>query len=78
VHAYAHASVFLEKNVQQRLAVSIEDAVTASGLGRSKVYEEIRDGRLVARKVGKRTLILMTDLQAWLEAFPKIAPKQQG
>ena len=64
--------------MQEPLAVSIEGAIKASGLGRSKIYDEIRDGRLLARKVGKRTLILMTDLKAWLAAFPTITPKQQG
>jgi excisionase family DNA binding protein len=64
--------------VQEPLAISIEDVTKASGLGRSKVYEEIRDGRLLARKVGKRTLILMADLKAWLEAFPPITPNQAG
>ena len=64
--------------MQERFAVSIEEAAEASGLGRSKLYEEIRDGRLIARKAGRRTLILMTDLKAWLTAFPAVSQKQKG
>ena len=54
-----------------RLAYGIEEAAKVSGVGRSKVYEEIGAGRLIARKVGKRTIILAGDLNAWLKALPR-------
>jgi hypothetical protein len=38
------------------LAYSIEHAAKLSGLGRTRLYQEISDGRLEARKAGKRTL----------------------
>lgn len=60
------------------LAYSIADAVKVSGLGRSALYEEIREGRLVARKARGRTLILRADLEAWLAALPKgTAPQKE-
>ena len=52
------------------LAYTVEDALAASGIGRTKFYEEIAAGRLKARKVGTRTLVLAPDLAAWLEALP--------
>ena len=55
-----------------RLAYSVDDVVRVSGLGRSKVYEEINSGCLVARKAGKRTLVLAADLDAWLNGLPKM------
>jgi len=45
-----------------------------SGLGRSFVYEEIRGGRLPARKYGRLTRILIADYRRWLEAAPAIEP----
>jgi excisionase family DNA binding protein len=39
------------------LAYSIKDAVQVSGIGRSRIYELIRDGQLEMRKVGHRSLI---------------------
>jgi excisionase family DNA binding protein len=54
----------------QRMGWSIIDAARTANVGRSTVYEEIRAGRLVARKMGRRTIILDCDLQAWLSTLP--------
>lgn len=51
-----------------RLAYGIKQAVDATGLGRSKIYQEISEGRLPTFKVGSRTLIAADDLAAWLES----------
>lgn len=40
-----------------RLAYSIDSFAEASDIGRTSVYEAIRDGRLKAVKCGTRTLI---------------------
>ncbi len=48
------------------LAVSIPDAARSSGVGRSTIYAEISKGNLKFRKVGRRTIIAMDDLRAWL------------
>ncbi|MGV7030676.1 helix-turn-helix domain-containing protein [Methylobacterium symbioticum] len=54
------------------LSYSVAEAVGASGVGRSFLYEQIKSGRLKARKLGRRTLILAEDLQSWLAALPTI------
>lgn len=54
------------------LSYSVAEAVEASGVGRSFLYEQIKSGRLKARKLGRRTLILAEDMQSWLAALPKI------
>jgi hypothetical protein len=38
--------------------------------GKTKVYEEIKEGRLRARKLGKKTVVLGDDLREYLEALP--------
>ena len=53
-----------------RLAYTVKQATTALGIGRTLIYAEIRDGRLHARKIGRRTVILREDLRNWLEAQP--------
>ena len=42
-------------------ALSIADVCRESGLGRTLIFSEIRAGKLVARKCGRRTLILKED-----------------
>jgi excisionase family DNA binding protein len=56
----------------QRMGWSIVDAARSANVGRSTVYEEIKAGRLVARKMGRRTIILDQDLQAWLSTLPTL------
>ena len=54
----------------ERFAYSIEEVTKVTGLGRSYIYEEIRDGRLRIRKAGRRSLVLPDDLKAWLASLP--------
>jgi len=53
------------------LAVSVEDAARVVGYSRSGVYELISSGDLKAFKLGRRRLILMTELKAWIERAAK-------
>ena len=52
-----------------KLAYGISDAVQATSVGRSLLYEEIKAGRLKTFKVGTRTLISAENLSAWLAAY---------
>jgi excisionase family DNA binding protein len=50
--------------------LSLPQACKVAGLGRTTVYQAIAEGQLVARKVGKRTIILRQDLHRFLAALP--------
>lgn len=50
-----------------KLSYSINDAVEASGIGRTTLYELIKAGELKPVKIGSRTLIRRCDLEALLE-----------
>lgn len=50
--------------------LSISEACRMAGVGQTRLYGAIADGRLKARKFGKRTLILRVDLLAFLAALP--------
>jgi excisionase family DNA binding protein len=54
----------------QREGLSVSEACEVAGIGRTKIYEAISDGLLVARRYGKRTIILRDDLQQFLKALP--------
>jgi predicted DNA-binding transcriptional regulator AlpA len=55
----------------EKLALSIPEAVQASGFSRSSLYEEISAGRLRAIKRGRRIAILTIDFRTWLEGLPE-------
>lgn len=56
--------------MQPPISVTIPDAVKASGMSRTSIYEALKRGDLSARKAGRRTLISFADLQAYLAALP--------
>lgn len=53
-----------------REGLSIIEAAAIAGIGRTKLYESINSGELVARKFGKRRIILRDDLRQFLAALP--------
>jgi excisionase family DNA binding protein len=55
------------------IAVSVGEAAQRAGVGRGYLYEQISKGQLRARKAGRRTLIALADLAAWVEALPTFA-----
>jgi excisionase family DNA binding protein len=50
------------------LAVSINDTVKVLGVGRTSVYAMIKDGRLEAFKLGRRTLVKAESIRRLVEA----------
>ena len=60
----------LTQNITQRLGYSPDEAAIVAGVGRTTIYEEIKAGRLEARKLGARTIITHEALQAWLASLP--------
>ena len=55
------------KPATPKLAYTIREAVSVTGLGRTSLYLAIRLGELRAVKKGARTIILARDLRRWLE-----------
>ena len=61
-----------------RRAHSIAETCALTGLGRDAVYTAIRDGHLVARKLGRRTLITDDDLRQFLAGLPRAGGHEQA
>lgn len=51
-------------------AFSVNEVIERTGLSKTTLYEAIADRKLRARKFGLRTLILETDLDAFLKGLP--------
>jgi len=52
------------------ISVTIPDAVRATGMSRSSIYAALKRGDLTARKAGRRTLIAVADLEAYVASLP--------
>lgn len=48
----------------QRLTCTVAEACEATGLGRTKIYELIGDGRVTTTTVGRRRLVIVQSLLA--------------
>lgn len=59
-----------------QLSLSIEEVCAATGLGRTKIYQLANAGELKARKIGKRTIVLKDDLEAFLNGLKSYAPEK--
>lgn len=57
----------------ERGAFTIKTFCEWASISRSQVYEEIREGRLQTRKLGKLNIIRRADADAWLNALPTAA-----
>lgn len=56
------------------IAVTIPDAVKATGMSRTWIYEALKNGNLTAIKAGRRTLIPYSQLEAYLAKLPVYEP----
>jgi len=48
------------------ISTTVDDACRVTGLGRTKIYELIGDGRLKTVTVGRRRLVMFDSLEALL------------
>jgi predicted DNA-binding transcriptional regulator AlpA len=51
------------------LAYTIPHFCRAAGMGRSKIYDEIKRGRLKATHIGGRTVITPRNGRRWLKSY---------
>lgn len=56
-----------------KIAVTIPDAVAMTGISRSSIYKLFAEGKLSRRKNGKRSLILVEDLERVVKSLPEAA-----
>lgn len=49
------------------IAYTVADACRVSTIGKTRLYQLIAEGKLEARKIGKRTLILASSLRQLIE-----------
>jgi hypothetical protein len=52
------------------IAVGPDEASQITGVSRTRIFQEIRDGALTARKAGKSTIIEIDELRRWVRSLP--------
>ena len=53
-------------------AMTIAQFCAWAGIARSTAYKEIASGKLVARKIGHKTIIARDDAESWFRALPTL------
>ncbi len=51
----------------QRINWRVDDFCRAHGIGRTLFYEEVKRGEIKPIKIGKRTLVPVSEAKAWQE-----------
>lgn len=62
-----------EPSLKDNLAFTLEQAGQLSGIGRSALYIAVREGRLEARKCGRRTVVLIPAFAQSERALRRVA-----
>ena len=58
--------------MSETIAYTVAEACRVSGIGRTSLYQAIKNGKLKALKRGRRTLILAEDLISGLKSQPSM------
>jgi len=51
-------------------AMTVAEFCASYNIGRTFLYQQIKEGRLAARKAGTRTLIERAEAERWLRSLP--------
>lgn len=52
-------------------ALTVEQTALVAGLSRTTIFKLIASGEIVARKIGRRTVVLRSDLMRFLDDLPR-------
>jgi excisionase family DNA binding protein len=61
-----HTSKLKSEATVVSVAYSVEDTARSMGIGRSLVFRLIREGQLQAVKIGRRTVVPVSECEAFL------------
>lgn len=63
-------------NTPQPLVLNTREAAQLIGIGLTLLYREIAAGKIKARKIGSRTIIKRSDIEAYIESLPVKQPEE--
>jgi excisionase family DNA binding protein len=56
-----------------RGAMTVDEFCGWARIGRSKFYQEVQEGRIRLRKIGRKSVVIRQDAEAWLSSLPATA-----
>jgi excisionase family DNA binding protein len=59
--------------VQRNGAFTVDEFCGWARIGRSKFYQEVQEGRIPLRKIGRKSVVIRADAEAWLSSLPATA-----
>lgn len=62
----------------ERNCLSLEEFCFRNAIGRTTAYNEIKAGRLIPKKVGRRTIISLEEEARWLADVPAFGSINHG
>jgi excisionase family DNA binding protein len=63
----------LAQGLQNLGAMTVDEFCGWARIGRSKFYQEVQEGRIRLRKIGRKSVVIRTDAEAWLCSLPATA-----
>lgn len=54
-------------------AYTLIEAAKAAGVSKSHIYRQIACGKITARKIGRRTVILVSEFERWLGSLDAVS-----
>ena len=65
-------------DLSRREAFAVSEFCDRYGICRDTFYQEVRRGRLRARKLGMKTIVLRADADAWVATMPALELSATG
>ena len=50
--------------------MTVDEFCSWASIGRSKFYQEVAEGRITIRKIGRKSVVTLTDAITWLDSLP--------
>ena len=59
----------------EREGLNVSECCEIAGVGRTTLYEALGSNSLPSRKLGRRRIILRSDLLTWMANLPRFEPR---
>jgi len=66
-----------DTHADEMVASSVSGTAKSAGLSTDFIRKEIREGKLEAKKAGRRTIITHAARDRWLASLPVVSPKRR-